>query len=79
VFSNAAAAKLNSIRQRTRYQTDSDVIRAALNCYDELVAIVTTGDTIHIRDDTHEYNYTPFAPLVRENLDPFHPPITQAS
>lgn len=70
VFSAEAAAKLDSIRLRSRLQSNADVIRAALGSFDELISVVAVGDQIIIRDRFgNEQFYSPFAPLVRSGLD----------
>ena len=69
VFSEEAAAKLASIKERSGSPSNADVIRAALTAFDELVCVMSAGDRILIRyRDGRERNYIPYAPLVRLSL-----------
>lgn len=70
VFSAEAAAKLDCIKSRSRFGSNADVIRAALDTYDELIRVVMAGDHIVVRDEAgNEQFYTPYAPLVRLGLN----------
>jgi hypothetical protein len=71
VFSAKAAAKLDSIRSLSRLQSNADVIKVALQVFDDLISVVFAGDSIVIRDPKgHEQFYNPYIPLARPALEP---------
>lgn len=63
-FSGEAVERLESIRKRSRAQSNADAIRMALSAYDELLGVIAAGDTIIIQDKQgNEQSYSPYAPL----------------
>jgi hypothetical protein len=71
-FPRDAAAALNSIRSRTRFNDATDVIRAALSAYDELLEMVDLGFKIFVDLKSGErLSYSPYAPFSYDGLMPF--------
>ena len=60
-FPKQAIAQLNAIRERTRLDANSDVIRIALQAYDELLDLSDDGCSLFIIDkDGAEWEYSPY-------------------
>ncbi len=64
-FPKEAMAQLDAIRVRTHIADNSELIRSALNAYDELVMLFAKGNQMFIRDS--EGQKWPYSPYVKLN------------
>jgi hypothetical protein len=63
-FPEQAAVRLWSIKRLSRHQTNTDVIRAALSSYDDLLSVVCSGSKIFVRDhENRDHPYSPYRPF----------------
>lgn len=65
-FPQEAAKEIFSIQSRSRFQSPSNIIRAAIDSYKELIDIYNSGCLIIIRShDGKELSYSPYEPFKR--------------
>jgi hypothetical protein len=69
-FSPEAMAQLHAIQARTHVADNSELIRSALNAYDELVVLAADGNKMFVRDsDGKPWPYSPYIKLSYPGLN----------